>query len=415
MTLPRLMVMALACALGLAACQALGAPGGASLQALEALPTLDASKRLQLGQGPHGLAIAGGFLYTSDTASHQLSVVDLAQDKVVATVPLGEGSTPGSLAPWPQGGGVLGLDTQEGTLFALASEGHRLRWRFPVGRLPDALLLSGDGRQAWISLAGAPQLVQVALPTDPTQAPSVIQRLEIGPLASGDHRALAWSGGWLLSPSSGASLVHAFGPGLPVTGQAIEAKVNPGPVALAGPPGEAPTSALVGLIGSHELLHLRLPSLEVTRLGGVGQGPSDIAVAPDGRRAFVTMSGSNELAVVDMAEARLEARFLVGDRPVHAYFPPPLPPSASQEEGSNGPTGALGGARSGAGTSPPGPELWVSNDRGPFVSVVDAERLQVKLRLRLGLGHRKMAFQGTKAYLTHLSEGSLAIVDRRAW
>ena len=57
-------------------------------------------------------------------------------------------------------------------------------------------------------------------------------------------------------------------------------------------------------------------------------------------------------------------------------------------------------------------ELWVSNDSGDSVSVIDSETMKVKATIPVGKGHHKMAFWSDRAYVSNITDGSVSVVSR---
>ncbi|MNY60906.1 hypothetical protein D3C86_1975220 [compost metagenome] len=63
--------------------------------------------------------------------------------------------------------------------------------------------------------------------------------------------------------------------------------------------------------------------------------------------------------------------------------------------------------------APSGPnQIWVSNDSGASVSVINADSLEVMATIAVGQGHHKMAFAGTKAYVSNITDGTVSVIDR---
>lgn len=56
-----------------------------------------------------------------------------------------------------------------------------------------------------------------------------------------------------------------------------------------------------------------------------GAGPAGIAVAPDGRRAYVSLNGLNRVAVVDLTTLSVVALFETGPVPDGVAFVAPAP------------------------------------------------------------------------------------------
>ena len=410
----------------LGACQAAppGQPGpAAGLQ-------LTATAQLPVGKGPHGIAAAQGFVYNADTGAGQVSVIDTRTQAVVTTLPL-PGGTPGYLAAFPDGRHVLGADTKRGELLVIdPAQGHQVVQRVPAGAGLDKVVIDADDRRVWVSLTGEPRILELTFAADRTQAPTR-RFLEVGGVAGAQfkHRALAVSAGWLVAPNSAdndVSLVNlATG-----TSQRVAGGNNPGPVGL-GTTGGAAVAAIVGFKASNAITLFELPGGTPHRLDDAGLTPSDLGVDSTLGRAYVTMSGSNEVAVVDYVGKRLVGKVPVGKRPVHLYLAPALPAGGKPAAGSPPTTAAAsaGPAPAASHAADDGHahahyrladvptlthEWWVGNDDGGSVTVFDGETLRVKATIATGAGHHKLAFSGAFAYVSNMTDATVSVIDRSA-
>jgi DNA-binding beta-propeller fold protein YncE len=353
-------------------------------------------------------------------------VIDTRTQAVATTLPL-EGGTPGYLKAFHDGKHVLGADTKRGELLVIdPAQGHKVLQRVPAGAGIDKLVIDADDRRVWVSLTGEPRILELTFATDRSQAPTR-RAHEVGGVAGEQfkHRALAVGAGWLVAPNSAendTSLIDL------ATGRAtrVSGGNNPGPVGI-GTAGEAAVAALVGYKASNAITIFELPGGTPHRLDDVGLTPSDVGVDPMLGRAYVTMSGSNEVAVVDYVGKRLVGRVPVGKRPVHLSMAPPLPvapltakaPGSSAAEVNGSPAAGDGHAHAHFRLADhPTPSLthewWVGNDDGGTVTVFDGETLRVKATIATGQGHHKLAFMGAFAYVSNLADSTISVVDRAA-
>lgn len=161
---------------------------------------------------------------------------------------------------------------------------------------------------------------------------------------------------------------------------------EPAPVAIGTRDGSA-VVAIVGNKASNTVTLYDLPSGEKTTLSGVGLAPTEIGVDAALGRAYVSMAGSNEVTAIDYLGKRVLGRIGVGKRPVHVYMAPSTP--------------ATGAHR-----------VWVGNDDGASVSVIDGQSLAVLATVGTGEGHHKMAFSGDKAYVSNIKVHTVSVIDR---
>ena len=114
----------------------------------------------------------------------------------------------------------------------------------------------------------------------------------------------------------------------------------------------------------------------------VGSHPAHV-VADRLGRAYVSLSGGNEVAVVDLAEAKVIGRIATGDYP------------------------------HGLRLSPDGSELYIANVEGGSVSVVDTRSLSEVARIPVGTAPVQVGFtpDGAQVYVSLRDENRVAVID----
>ncbi|MEB3195987.1 MAG: hypothetical protein VKP62_02180 [Candidatus Sericytochromatia bacterium] len=396
------------CLLALLACQAPApqAPSTPQAAPISAGLSLSALKQIPVGKSPHGIGAGHGFIYNSDTGAAQLSIIDTKTQAVVKTLPFGAGN-PGYVKPFHDGHHFLVADTKQGQLRVIdPAKDHQTLQTIAVGAGMDRLVISDDDRDVYISLTGEPKVVRLRFSADRAAAPQR-EEFAVGGVAGEQfkHRAIAVEAGWLVAPNSADNDVSLIDLASKAA-QRVGGGNNPGPVAIGTQAGKA-VAAVVGFKASNAIGLYDLPAGKLTRLDEVGQTPSDVGVDASLGRAYVTMSGSNEVAVIDYVAKRLVGRVPVGKRPVHIYLAPALQ-AAAEDDGHAHAHYRLQAA--GAASH----EWWVGNDDGGSVTVFDGESLRVKATIATGAGHHKMAFWGNFAYVSNLTDNTVSVVDRTA-
>jgi DNA-binding beta-propeller fold protein YncE len=314
---------------------------------------------------------------------------------VVKTINFNDG-TPGYVKAFHDEKYVLVTDTKKGTLNVLdPAHDHTIVQTIPVGAAPDKVRISEDDKQVVVSLVGEPRVVMFTFGDDRTQAPQR-KDFQVG-VASGEHRDAAFDEGWIIAPNNGdnnVSLINlATGAAQTVTGGN-----NPGPVGI-GTDGETAVTAIVGNAASNTISFFELPGGTATTLSdGVGLSPQDMVVDPDLHRAYLTMAGSNEVAVVDYIAKKLVGKVPVGNRPVHIYMAPVMPSAAPYRVKHDAAVLSH--------------EIWVGNDAGASVTIFDGDSLRVKATVATDAGHHKMAFSGTKGYVSNITANNVSVIDR---
>jgi DNA-binding beta-propeller fold protein YncE len=358
--------LALAASL-LAACQNAAAPTPNTAGGV-AGATHQASKTIPVGAAPHGMWAAAGFVYNASVGVGKLVVIDTATDTVK--------------------GQLLVIDPLQD---------HKVLQTIAVGSGPDKIAVDpDDNKTVFVSLTNEPKVVQFTFADDRTQAPTR-KDLAVGTVAGEGtkHRAIAYEHGRLVVPNSGENNVNL----IDITTGKIDTVSdgnNPGPVGIGVSLGSAKT-AIVGNAASNTITLYDLVQGGKTTLSDVGLTPTDMAVDEENGLAYVTMAGSNDVAIVDYLRGKLSIRVPVGNRPVHVYAAPDMPP-------------AQYGVLHGAGSH----EMWVGNDSGDTVSVLDGIAGKVRATVAIGKGHHKMAFWGSKAYISNITDGTVSVIDRTA-
>jgi len=132
-------------------------------------------RKVQLGalHKPHGLMEAGGKFYFTAEGSHAVARYDLKADRVDWLVGTGEAGTH-MLVVTPGGDKVYtaNIGANSVTAIKIATPKGPAVKRFPVGKGPEGIALSPDGRELWLGHQGG-SIVIVDTTTD-----TVIERIE---------------------------------------------------------------------------------------------------------------------------------------------------------------------------------------------------------------------------------------------
>lgn len=359
--------------------------------------SLAAARTVAVGKNPQGLAAAGGYVYCANHDDGTISVIDPKTDTVVKTLPV-ENGAPGYVRAFPDGKQVLVADTKNGRVLVFdPAQDHKLLQSVDVGAGPDRIVIdANDDRSAYVGLTGEPRLVRLTFALDRAKPPAS-KSYQVGNVAGAGQtaRPIAYDSGVVLVPNSldnNVTLVNVD------TGMvaALSDGIQPGPVAIGVSMG-LPKAAVVGNVASNTITVFDLVSGGKYPLTGVGLSPADAVADTEQGLAFVSMASSNEVAVIDYVRPHLTMRIPVGDRPVRLAIAPDLAPAAYRV------------AHVGAGSH----ELWVGNDGGDSVTVIDGTTLHPRATVAVGKGHHVMAFLGDKAYVANAADGTVSVVDRR--
>jgi serine/threonine-protein kinase len=148
--------------------------------------------------------------------------------------------------------------------------------------------------------------------------------------------------------------------------------------------------------------------------------PHDLAVTADGRRAWVSLEGSDQLAVVDL-RARAVSRYLsTGRRPHDLLVGPDGRAWVTDWNGSlevYAPSGrrlgevALGEEAHHLALAPDGVQVWLTDSPGRLVFVVDTRSLRPVARLPVGGAPHHLALVGGRAAVADNTNGTVVLFD----
>lgn len=346
-----------------------------------------AQAAIKVGQAPHGMAAAAGFVYNSNSAETTVSVIDTATDTVVKTLSLPSGK-PSYIKASHDGQHLFVLSPDAGKVYEYApAQGHALIQTIEVGPGPDRMQFSEDDSKAWVSITGEDQLTELSFTQGIEKAPQ-IRKLPTGKNNHSDeHRMLAHGLNWLALPNSADNNVSLILPEKPAGEQNVvfTAGNQPNVVGIGSWDGQD-RRLIIGNAASNTVTIADLDTGKSETLAEVGQTPTDIVVDNATSRAFITMAGTNQVAVIDFRAQKLLSKLPTGSRPVHIYL---VPASGAQAA-----------------------EIWVGNDAGDSVTVIDPATSTVKTTIAVGKGHHKMAFSGSKGYVSNITDGTVSVVDR---
>ncbi len=137
--------------------------------------------------------------------------------------------------------------------------------------------------------------------------------------------------------------------------------------------------SVAGLVLSAPIVHAD----NVTATVPVGAGPTEVAVAPDGSRVYVTNSDDGTVSVLDTAAGTVVATVPVGAGP------------------------------EGVAVTPDGARAFVSNYDGGTVSVIDTRTDAVTATVPVGRLPSEVAItpDGTRVYVAEQGSNAVAVID----
>ena len=182
--------------------------------------------------------------------------------------------------------------------------------------------------------------------------------------------------------------------------------------ALAAAPTATPTTAAI-----------TQPEDETTI--GVGNRPTQVAVSPDGNRAYVTNTASKSVSVIDTKTNTVVATIGVGNRPTQVAVSPDSTRAYVTNTDSKSvsvidtttntvvATIGVGNRPTQVAVSPDSTRAYVTNTLSNSVSVIDTTTNKVTATIRVGLTPTQVTVSpnGTRAYVTNTLSNSVSVID----
>lgn len=221
-----------------------------SISVIDAV-TFKKIRNIPVGLGPHNVQVApdGKLLWLTTNGEPDLAVGKPAQQAMAAS---GHGTMPG-------GGAVWAIDTVTDLVVA----------KVPVGKHPAHVVVTPDGRQAYVTNGGDNTVSVVDL-----SAQLVIETIAVGASPHGLRFSPDGKQAWVANLKAGTVSV-------------IDTRTRK----------------------------------QIARVA-VGKGPAQVAFTPDGRLAFVSLSEEKRVAVIDPAKRQVIRKVSVGTVPIQLYATP---------------------------------------------------------------------------------------------
>lgn len=343
-------------------------------------------KTINVGKIPHGITATENFVYNSDTGENTISVIDNKTDEVVKKITLDNGVA-GYVKGFLSHKYLVAFDTKQKKLNLIdPAQDQKILQSVDLIGTPDKIVFANDEKSAVISFPNEEKFGLINIDSDLTKKIE-IKYFDTGKASKeAESRAIDLKNNLVLTPNYADNDVTLFDL-TKNTSKKLKDGNTPTTVNLTD------RKAIVGNKASNSITIFDLESDKKTTVSDVGLSPTDAVVVEELKQVFITMAGSNEVAVIDYENAKLVKKISVGKRPVHIYIAP-------HEEGFTT-------KHTGEST-----EVWVSNDDGESVSIIDSVKLEVKATVQVGKGHHKIAFANSKVYVSNIKDNTVSVIDR---
>lgn len=295
-----------------------------------------------------------------------VSVINTSNNAVVATVPAGD--APIAVATTPDGKLIYVVHLFSPQVSTIATSSNTVTDNFEVEGLGTSVAISPDGQRAYIGTQGFTQAVEVV----DTATNAVIAHIPVGDCPQGV--AVSPDGSRVYAASScdetvsvidtatntvvatiptnndpGDVAVSPSGAYVYVTGWKGDVVIDPSTNTVAG---TLPVTSGLGLAFSPDsstaylfggpgpwpqISAVATSTKTITASLPVGEEPRDVALSPNGDKAYVTNEESDSVTVANTASNTVAATVPVGNQPIGLTITPPIevPESAPAESGGS--------------------------------------------------------------------------------
>ncbi|MBO9542228.1 YncE family protein [bacterium] len=382
----------------------------------EAVKAFDHKKTVSVPVGPHGMAFAGGRIVNASPNGFKIAVIDPDQESVVKELDF-SGETPQGKPSYTKAshdaayafnldGGAKALRVIKG------ATGEQVKKIALDGATPGSKCVWEDDTTLIVPLKDAASKQNIARIkwTGGFEADPTVDRLTVNSDTATDSVGgfAAVGAGFIAAPNAADNSVSFIKIGNPEV-TTIKQGLGPSAIDISTYGGKA--TLLFGNKISNTVVLYDLNEKKVVTELSVGKEPTDMALRADGRYAYVTCKGSEEVAIIDLGEKKatmvkvgrklLDAASTANAGPVHIYAVT-APAAASQYRT----------AHEGHDHDADKQQIWVGGDGDGSVTVLDAETQKVIGVVRVGNGHHKMAFTATKAFVSNITDNTVSIIDR---
>lgn len=246
---------------------------------------------IPVAAGPHGMAITpdGRTVYVSGDGSSSVSVIDTASDKVTKTIEVGK--TPNGITLTPDSKQLLVTIYGDNKIVFIDTATQAISGETAVAK-PHTVSLAPGGKLAYVT-SQEPGKFGLAVLDLTTKAVSRMIPLEKTPRDGefGDGKMFYFT-------QAGVAAVQVLDPATDKVVGEIPTGASPHAIYVSG------SAGYIVVQGPGELAQFDPQTNKVTRSVTVGKQPHWAAVADDGKTAYVTNEGSNDLTMINLADGK---------------------------------------------------------------------------------------------------------------
>ncbi len=270
---------------------------------------------IPVGVKPHEMALTADrkFLFVTnygldsyeskDAGGNTISVVDMAQRKVTATIDLGRYRRPHGIERGSSGRMYVTTEVPAALHIIDPAERRVIRSIDTPGKLPHMVVVSEDEKRAYLANAGSGTVTVVDLKSGGTG------QTKVGGVPMG--LALSSDGYRLYVATRGANVIALISTDMMNVVHRIELKGQPARAHLVN----SGRYLLVSLIGSGELALVDTQALGEVKRIPVGKNAEGIGVGPGERFVYVSAQAENRVLKFSLKDLKQAGEFKTADRP----------------------------------------------------------------------------------------------------
>ena len=261
----------------------------------------------------HDLALSrdGTRLYATNLASGRLSVIDTRGLETIASIYTGKRCHVVALTH--DNGQAWVANIGDNTVSIVDTASYRVVGTIAVGQGPTGLAFSRDGKFAYVSNQG-----DKAVAVIDTASLKVIKTIAVG---DNPHFLILGPDGRIWGGNSGGKTIYVIDPATQSRVASFEVGANPQQIAFAYK-GMAGPYAYVTLSGANQIaiVDARLKNLRVIERLATGEKPNGIWANTEGTRIYVGHEVSNDLRVFDTGSNALISTVALGKKPIRVVM-----------------------------------------------------------------------------------------------
>ena len=254
--------------------------------------------------------------------------------------------------------------------------------RVPSGSAPHEVVVSDDGKFAYISNYADQRGVKKTISVVDLSAQKAMAPVDLGPLQA--PHGLAFAGGKVYFTAEGNKVIGSYDPAANKVDWVLGTGQNVTHMIAVS---KEQKTIFTSNIGSDTICEIEpgggRNGWNVTAIL-VGKGPEGFDLSPDGKEVWAANSGGGSVSIIDVATKKVTATLdLETNRSNRLKF------------------------------TPDGKLVLISDDGGAGLVIVEAATRKVRTRLKLGRGPEGIVVQpdGLKAYVALSGENAVAVID----